>query len=61
MLRMFYFSGTGNAHCTLRFRAIERLILLTSLTHFAFWRRYRPPGVFASTVKGHGHANRDPM
>ena len=30
-------------HLGLRFRPIERLAVLTSLTHFAFWRRYRAP------------------
>lgn len=30
-------------HRGLRFRAIERLTMLTSLTHFEFWRRYRAP------------------
>jgi Pyruvate/2-oxoacid:ferredoxin oxidoreductase delta subunit len=30
-------------HIGLRFRPIERLAVLTSLTHFAFWRRYRAP------------------
>ncbi len=30
-------------HRGLRFRPIERLVVLTSLTHFGFWRRYRPP------------------
>jgi len=31
-------------HRGLRFRLVERLTVLTSLTHFSFWRRYRPPG-----------------
>ena len=30
-------------HRALRFRPIERLVVFTSLTHFGFWRRYRPP------------------
>jgi Pyruvate/2-oxoacid:ferredoxin oxidoreductase delta subunit len=30
-------------HLGLRFRLIERLAVLTSLTHFACWRRYRAP------------------
>ncbi len=30
-------------HPGLRFRIIERLAVLTSLTHFGFWRRYRAP------------------
>lgn len=30
-------------HHALRHRPIERLVVLTSLTHFSFWRRYRPP------------------
>ena len=30
-------------HRALRVRAVERLVVLTSLTHFRFWRRYRPP------------------
>jgi hypothetical protein len=30
-------------HRGLRFRPIERLAVVTSLTHFGFWRRYRPP------------------
>jgi hypothetical protein len=30
-------------HRALRHRPIERLVVLTSLTHFGFWRRYRPP------------------
>jgi ferredoxin len=30
-------------HRGLRVRVIERLAVLTSLTHFSFWRRYRPP------------------
>jgi ferredoxin len=30
-------------HRGLRFRVIERLMVITSLTHFGFWRRYRPP------------------
>jgi hypothetical protein len=79
MLRLFYFSGTGNArnvatwlaaawkatdgmrrsstlpltlgflllayrllHRGLRVRAIERIVVWSSLTHFGFWRRYRP-------------------
>ena len=32
-------------HRGLRHRAVERLVTFTSLTHFAWWRRYRaPPG-----------------
>lgn len=39
-------------HRALRFRAIEQLTVLTSLTHFGFWRRYRVPNVpIASTVR----------
>lgn len=34
-------------HRGLRFRLVERLVVLTSLTHFRFWRRYRPPNQFA--------------
>lgn len=30
-------------HRGLRVRVVERLVVLTSLTHFAFWRRYRAP------------------
>jgi ferredoxin len=30
-------------HRGLRHRAVERLVTLTSLTHFAWWRRYRAP------------------
>ena len=30
-------------HHGLRSRPIERLTVFTSLTHFGFWRRYRPP------------------
>jgi ferredoxin len=30
-------------HLGLRFRLVERLTVLTSLTHFSFWRRYRLP------------------
>ena len=61
MLKLFYFSGTGNfettlmlsalffsyrvLHRALRFRAIEQLTVMTSLTHFGFWRRYRVPEV----------------
>jgi ferredoxin len=30
-------------HRGLGFRALERLAVVTSLTHFRFWRRYRPP------------------
>ncbi len=30
-------------HRALRLRWIERLVVATSLTHFHFWRRYRPP------------------
>jgi hypothetical protein len=32
-------------HRALRFPAVERLVVATSLTHFAFWRRYRAPSV----------------
>jgi hypothetical protein len=28
-------------HRALRVRFVERLVVATSLTHFAFWRRYR--------------------
>jgi Pyruvate/2-oxoacid:ferredoxin oxidoreductase delta subunit len=41
-------------HRGLRFRLIERLMVLTSLTHFGFWRRYRPPSQFAGTVRIRG-------
>jgi len=41
-------------HCGLRFRVIERLTVLTSLTHFRFWRRYRPPKEFVGTVSIRG-------
>jgi hypothetical protein len=34
-------------HRGLRVRVIERLVVLTSLTHFGFWRRYRPPNASA--------------
>lgn len=34
-------------HRGLRFRLIERLMVFTSLTHFGFWRRYRPPNQLA--------------
>jgi len=30
-------------HRAMRLRVVERLIVATSLTHFAFWRRYRAP------------------
>jgi hypothetical protein len=30
-------------HRALRFRAIEKLTVMTSLTHLSFWRRYRIP------------------
>jgi ferredoxin len=33
-------------HRGLRHRAVERLVTLTSLTHFAWWRRYRAPRLF---------------
>jgi ferredoxin len=32
-------------HWALRFRAVERLVVMTSLTHFRFWRRYRAPKI----------------
>lgn len=32
-------------HRGLRFRPIERLAVITSLTHFRFWRRYHPPNL----------------
>jgi hypothetical protein len=39
-------------HRALRFPAIEQLTVLTSLTHFGFWRRYQvPKGSHASTVR----------
>lgn len=34
-------------HRALRFRLVERLVVVTSLTHLRFWRRYRPPNQFA--------------
>ena len=30
-------------HGALRLRLVERLVVMTSLTHFGFWRRYRAP------------------
>jgi ferredoxin len=30
-------------HRALRYRVVERLVVVTSLTHFGFWRRYRSP------------------
>ena len=30
-------------HLGMRFRVVERLVILTSLTHYGFWRRYRAP------------------
>lgn len=41
-------------HRGLRFRLIERVMVLTSLTHFGFWRRYRPPHQPAGTVRTRG-------
>jgi len=37
-------------HRGLRIRAIERLAVLTSLTHFGFWRRYRAPVAARATI-----------
>jgi ferredoxin len=37
------FLGYRLLHSAMRFRVVERLATLTSLTHFAFWRRYRAP------------------
>jgi ferredoxin len=37
------FAAYDLMHRALRFRAVERLVVWTSLTHFAFWRRYRGP------------------
>jgi len=36
-------------HRGLRFRPIERLAVVTSLTHFGFWRRYHPPNSLGGT------------
>ena len=41
-------------HLGLRVRLIERLTVFTSLTHFGFWRRYRPPSQFARAVRTRG-------
>jgi ferredoxin len=40
-------------HRGLRYRLIERLTVLTSLTHFGFWRRYQPNRL-AGTVNNDG-------
>ena len=37
------FLGYRLLHRAMRLRLIERLVVLTSLTHFSFWRRYRSP------------------
>lgn len=36
-------------HRALRFRLVERLVVMTSLTHFGFWRRYRAPSRSATS------------
>ncbi len=41
-------------HHGMRVRLIERLTVFTSLTHFGFWRRYRPPNQGAGTVRIRG-------
>ena len=43
-------------HRGLRFRPIERLAVVTSLTHFRFWRRYRPPSSLGGTDLDGGDA-----
>jgi len=43
-------------HRGLRFRPIERLAVVTSLTHFRFWRRYRPANSLGGTDQPGGDA-----
>jgi len=43
-------------HRALRWRAVERLVVLTSLTHFGFWRRYRTPRTTSRTGDKSGSA-----
>lgn len=38
-------------HRALRLRAVERVAVWSSLTHFAFWRRYRPPRAHVGAPK----------
>lgn len=38
-------------HRALRLRAVERVVVWSSLTHFAFWRRYRPPRAHVGAPK----------
>jgi ferredoxin len=45
-------------HRGLRFRPIERVAVVTSLTHFAFWRRYRPPNSVGGTDRPVGMVRR---
>lgn len=45
-------------HHGLRLRPIERVAITTSLTHFGFWRRYRPPNAPAAMDSVHRDANR---
>lgn len=52
-IQIYYFSGTGNAefallfpgyrilHQLLRIKLFNRIITLTSLTHFKWWNRYK--------------------
>lgn len=44
MMMAALFASYRLLHRALRFRTIERLVVLTSFTHFGCWRRYRPPG-----------------
>lgn len=40
---LFFFVGYRILHFLMRYRIVSRLIALTSLTHYRFWRRYRIP------------------
>ncbi len=46
-------------HRGLRFRPVERVAVMTSLTHFRFWRRYRPPHSFGGSDRPGGDAKSD--
>jgi len=43
ILLVVLFSCYRLLHFAMRLRLIERITVLTSLTHLACWRRYRPP------------------
>lgn len=48
-------------HRLMRLRVVERLTVLTSLTHYRFWRRYKPPPTASSTRAASAGSARLPL